>query len=268
MAWRPLNPQHAIEIARVVVAFSEVIPEKLQKATRQGVETRRESLGFPPANQLSGAAFTFQMGPGGPAPMAQPGPVSGWQFLRQAVPGRNLEALELNGAELAYQAAEYGRWALFSERLKKVLGSVPEQLGAVLSRRATVLEYVDRFVFEGPPETADARDILGDTVSQIPENAAAGQSLWHIHRGWFHNQDGKSVLVNINFGTEDGSVDGKTVVRGLHAVTRVELRHTPENAEIDALFGDLDFLHGIANETFAASISEKARAMIGLETGS
>ncbi len=264
--WRPLNTHHSIELARVSVAFSEGVPEKLLRATLASFESKREELGFAPGTMLGGTTFTFQIGPSGSIPTAQSGPVTGWQSLRQAVNGRTLESLELNGAELSYQAAEYDRWTSFAERLKSVLGEIPYKLATVLSRRVTILEYVDRFFYEGETVDADAREILSDVALHIPKHAASGESLWHIHRGWFQNDDGKNILVNINFGTDDGSIDGVTIVRGLQTTTRVELRHAKDETEFDTLFADLDFLHRIAKDTFSNSISQSARIMVGLET--
>lgn len=266
MTWRPINPFHAIERARVAVAFSEAIPEKLQKGILLELDARRDDLGFGQATPLRGATFAFQFGPGVAAPLQQPAPVSGWQLLRQNELGQILEALELNGPELGYQSMEYGRWTLFKERLQGVLGSTPNMLGSVLSRRVTVLEYIDRFYFDGDPSISDARPLLGDLLSVLPESVGGGKSLWHIHRGWFENQSGRSVLVNINFGTEDGVVDGGRAVRSLHGVTRVELRHTEENSDVSELLSDLEMLHDVANATFKNSLTDFGRNLVGMDT--
>jgi uncharacterized protein (TIGR04255 family) len=264
LTWRPINPYHAIERARFAIAFSEPVPEKLQKTILQEVDFRRDELGFGQPNPLRGTSIAFQIGPGGPASLQQAAPVTGWQFMRQTDPGLVQESLELNGAELSYQTTEYGRWALFMERLQSVLGDIPAKLGSVLSRRVTVLEYVDRFYFEGDPLESDATPMLGDLLSVLPTDVVAGESLWHIHRGWFENHRGKNVLVNINFGTEDGSVDGSKVVRGLHGLTRVELRHVDENSDVGDLTADLEMLHEVANATFKRSLTQEARELVGM----
>ena len=267
MVWRPLNPNHAIERAKVTLIFSQDVPDLARSKVMASFDARRADLDFGAVSLIQGAMFSFQFGQAAPAGIQQaPGAVLGWQFARAAAPGLALEVVEMNGGQMSYESSEYSRWAFFIERLQKVWGDMPDFLGDIVSRKVTVLEYVDRFIYDGDPKQADVRQVLGDVADVIPEQAASGNRLWHIHRGWFEDLSGEDVLVNVNLGTQDGILgqDGQ-VLRSLEGLTRVELRHGAGKDNISSLYADLEGLHQVANRTFARALSPEGRAMIGIE---
>lgn len=265
LAWRPLNPNHAIERAKVSLFFSQNVPDLVRNKARASFDARRAELGFGEGALIQGAMISFQIGQPSPTGV-QPGPVAGWQFARSAGgPGLALEVLELSGAQLSYESSEYSRWNFFAERLQKVWGDLPGYLGEIVSRTATVVEYVDRFIYDGDPQDADVRSVLGDVVNQIPDQAASGSRLWHVHRGWFEDLHGDDILVNINLGTQDGVLGpGRPRQRTLEGLTRVELRHGAGKSEMSKLYQDLYELHQVANRTFAKALSHEGREMIGI----
>lgn len=267
MAWRTLHPKHAIERTRVAIVFSELVPEKLQQAARKNMDQRREELGFESVNDLSGTAFSLQINGPNAAVQPQVGPVQGWQFTRTSENGLPLEVIEMNGAELSYVSMTYGRWDLFKQRLSKVLGNIPMMLGDVLSRRVTILDYTDRFVFDGDPLRADATFLLGDLARTVPDAAASGGELWHINRGWFQETSSRRILVNVNLATQDGRLDDKDNVRSVQAFTRTEVRHVEKDRGVEMLFEDLDVLHTVSKKAFGDSISDDAKKMIGMADG-
>ena len=268
MAWRPLHPHHAIERVKVSLFFTEAAPTMVLSKAAEMFEGRKADLGFGVQTPMQGAMLSFQVSPGQMQPIAMPSQLSGWQFARLSSDGRPLETVQLNGSELTYEVSEYGGWTAFVERLRKVFGSIPEYLGTILSRGVTVLEYADRFIFEGDPSSADVRGLLSNIVDQLPDEAASGRTLWHVHRGWFTKVGTDNVLVNINLSTQDGQLAEGALLRSLETLTRVELRHPAGIGSVDVLYENFEALHGVANSTLGSSISADARKLIGMEKSS
>lgn len=264
MAWRPLHPQHAIERTRVVIAFDQTVLEKPANKAAADFEGRSSALQF--GHRESTRGFVLQLNGLPFAEPTAPAPISGWRFSRLGPEGRPLEILALNGAELTYDTFEYGRWALLRERLEKVLAGIPSFLSETFSHRMTSLQYLDRFIYDGPPDEADVRQgLLEEVASVIPEDAAAGRKLWHLHRGWWQTEAGRDVLVNQNMDCQDGQLaDGRTV-RSLGITTSIELRFTKEQDGIEGLYADLNLLHDVANQEFAQVLIPEARRKVGLE---
>lgn len=264
MPWRPLHPQHAIERTRVTVAFDQPILEKPANKAAADFESRSAALQFGHRESIRGFAFQISS-----LPLAEPpelAPFSGWTFSRLGPEGRPLEILTLHGAELTYDTFEYGRWALFRERLEKVLAGIPSFLSETFNHRMTSLQYLDRFIYDGPPTEADIRQGLLEVVaSAIPEDAAAGRKLWHLHRGWWLTEAGRDVLVNQNMDCQDGQLADGRAARSLGIITTTELRFTNEQDGIESLYADLDLLHDVANHEFAQALMPEARKKVGLE---
>jgi uncharacterized protein (TIGR04255 family) len=265
LSWRPIHPHHAIERVKMSLVLSQAVPEKVLNRAASIIEETRADAGFGGMTRLQGALVQLTIGPAQNPQTSQPQPISGWQFARLAESGFPVEVVQLNGAELLYETAEYGSWSMFAERMRAVLGGVPAYVDSIISRRVTVLEYVDRFVFHGDPLNADARMILGGVSSALPDEAASGLQLWHIHRGWFKNKLNRTFLVNVNLATQDGNLNSGEAVRSLEVTTRIELRHTEENADISYFHEDLKVLHDISKDVFGSAMNEDVRKSIGLE---
>lgn len=264
MTWRPLHPQHAIERTRVTISFEQAVPEKLSTRAASIFEERAAALQFGGRIQTQTAIVSLAVGGAGSPPKPEIVPVLGWTFNRNLEDTGTIEAFGLNGADLFYEVAEYGRWAFLRQRLEAVFGQVPAFLSQSLSHRVTTLEYQDRFVYFGAPEKADVRDLIVDIASAIPPRAASGEKMWHLHRSWVHEQSSRDIIVQQNLDPQDGALQDGTPARSLLITTRAVLRYDPGQEGIEPLYQELDLLHDVANGAFSAAIRSDFRTMVGL----
>lgn len=268
MPWKPIQPKHAIERVRIAAAFSQKIPDRATQKASEIFEAHRKELGFSNRTNLDEAILSMQLGPSGLQPIPQPAPpqqARGWRYLRTRNDGRPIETLELVGDALAYDTTEYGRWSLVKERAQSVFGDVAAYLSDIASRRATIITYADRFVFEGKPEKADVTELLGPLAELIGEEARTGAKLWHINRGWFETVEDRDVLLNINLAAQDGRMRDGRQMRSIELLTTVEIRHDPNKGAEGNLFDDLEVLHTVALRAFGEAINKNARKLVGLE---
>lgn len=256
MTWQPIHADHAIERTRVTLGFDQSPPEKLTSRLGARLATRASEL------RLSGpnAYTTTLMSPNGPPLVFQ-----GWSFTRHTPDGQLVEFVNLLPTELIYEVGEYGRWELFQERLQEVLAPLMEDLFSVLSLQSTTLEYVDRFLFGGlPTEAAPAELFAPELVASLAERVREGVSLWHLHRGWFYEGDGREILINVNFETQDGFSVGQPA-RSVAILTRATLSHQAGRDGVESLYADLDLLHDILIDEFSKCLLPEARRSVGLE---
>lgn len=256
MAWQPIHPTHAIERTRVTLGFDQSPPEKLVAKVGRGLAARSAELQLagPAANnttlvQPNGLQFNFQ----------------GWTFTRSTPDGQLVEVIHLAPNELVYEIGEYGRWELFSERLRSVIGAVVNELFGVLSLRATSLEYLDRFVFAGKPTEARPSELLQpEVVASLSDDVKSGERVWHLHRGWYRETNGRDALVHVNIDAQDGESAGQPA-RSIAILTRSVFFHQDGLDGVETLYGDLDLLHDVLISEFAKCVQPAARVLVGLE---
>lgn len=263
MTWRPVHSQHAIELVRLTIRFSEQVPAKLSRKMSDAIGAKRSDLRFvgPEPRQTIG----FQLVQAGASLIPQQHTtIQGWMFSRKASNGVPLEAIILEGDLLTYETSEYQRWPVFCKRLNSVSSGALALSSSALDIKGISLEYQDRFIFQGISTEARVDNLLTSVVGDLHDEALSGNSLWHSHRGWFETVDGRPMLVNQNFDANDGSLAGQTVIqRSVQILTRAELR----DAAVDGqeLEQSLNKLHAVTDRYFRAAVKPQYLRAVGIE---
>ena len=161
--------------------------------------------------RMNQQTMVLQVGqPGSPLPMRMPlmqtsQPV-GFVFDRTGPDGRQVEAFNMSGNSAAYSCASYSRWNEVWPKADRVFGEmVPIITTSGNLAIAVTLEYVNKFVWSGKPDTANISSLLvaGPFVCS---NVFRLSGLWHLFQGFF--RDGEeplpgSHLENINLTVSD-----------------------------------------------------------------
>lgn len=261
MNWRPLQAHNAIERVRLSVRFKQPMSERLSKKlseqiaglrnetrlvgpeVRAGVQIVHDGVGLPKTSEIQ----------------------SGWQFVRTSSNGAALEALVCEGDTFLYETSEYQRWEVFRRRFDKAAGGALAIAFETLDIAAVALEYYDRFVYDGPSDTANVEQLLPEMAGRLHANVISGKSLWHYHTGWFEDCDGGQVLINQNYDAQDGRVSGSDEnVRSVAMLTRAELQDPHYRVTPETFSGNLELLHTLTKSYFQASISNNLYAAVGL----
>lgn len=261
MSWRPLQPNHAIERVRIIVRFGTPLSTKFIKSVAADNEARRLSLGFTSKNVRQGQKIT--MGPNGVSVGSEPSDVVGWDWQRLTAGNTPIETLVFDHEAVVYETAEYISWAVFFERFKEVAEQIVKEALRIVDPTAMSVEYGDRFIFAGKPQDASADFVLSKISALLPDEVAAGKSVWHVHRGWFEDLDGNQVLVNQNLDAQEGSFNGSDT-RSVQINTKVELRKGESALEYDALMKCLPAMHDRSNALFKSVLTKDMLKRIGL----
>lgn len=266
LSWGPVHFEHAIERMRIELRFSEPLTRKLVHQLGLRFDERRVETRFEPRAEQK--VFKVSQGPLGP--VLETGTDTnevGWIARRSATKDNvPLEAVSLENSELAYESTDYKSWSKALARYQSVCGPLAEVAGALVNASAMVLEYTDRFVFDGAADTAEPAGILSSgLVEVLSESAKSGRELWHVHRGWFEDLGSFKCLINQNCDAQEGTTQQGRKARSVQIITKCELRATKLGIEITDAFAQLPSLHSRSKQVLASGITEGLARQIGLK---
>jgi uncharacterized protein (TIGR04255 family) len=263
LAWLPIHPTHAIERTRVVIEFSQPIPQKMVSRLGEQFDGISHDFGF--GARIETQMQSVMMPPAGAEPIFSQR-ANGWQFVREQTPGAILEALILEPQGFVYETAEYVRWALFSDRLARMTTDLLQQLQKDVGVRSVALEYFDRFYFDGGITSAVPSALVRtELISALPDSACSGRELWHVHRGWFEGEGAHRYLVNQNVDAQQAKTADDRDVRSALIYTKVE--RTSDGIEIDLshLGESLDAMHDVSKRVIRDALIEEMQLRVGLD---
>lgn len=263
VSWKPIHQAHAIERVRISIQFQSQVPAPMAEIVGRLFDARRDSLGFSARTETPAHQFVIDQ-----TQAAQAAPrivMVGWQASRVLHNGNVVEVVGLEPNSLVHEIAEYTRWANQRERYEAVCGELVMKLREGVIPAAITLEYFDRFVFHGPQNLATARGLLvKDIMPLLPDEAAAGAELWHIHRGWFEKAGASRLLVNQNFDIQDGVGPDGAGVRSLALYTKVEKAAHSNPIDMMNFAADLEELHALSRRVLERTLVPQAKKAINL----
>lgn len=262
MPWAPIHAEHAIERVHFAVQFSEALPSRAVESIGKIFDQGSSGLRFEQRQPLHVTQLVVP-------PNGQPGASSnqvGWSSVRTSgVKKSVMEALTLQPTMLTYESSDYRGWAKASERFVSVTQEVLSEAGKLVATGIAILEYSDRFLFNGKSEEAAPDGVIRTQfVAVLPDGARSGKELWHLHRGWFEPLLGQKCLVNQNFDATAGNTEFGKEVRSVQVTTRCELRLEKKDVELTNVMSLFGPLHERSKEVFAAAIVENLAVVVGL----
>jgi uncharacterized protein (TIGR04255 family) len=227
-------------------------------------DQNRQEFGF--GARVETQAHMVTLTPAGnAAPVVSPKAI-GWQFNRTTEQGVLMEVLVLDPQSLIYESGEYVRWALFSDRLSRMTGSMVQELQRDVDVQSVALEYFDRFVFDGASgQPVPSSLIKNELLCALPDSSTSGRELWHVHRGWFEGEGHQRLLVNQNVDAQQTQNTEGQDVRSVVIYTKVERQAQGGEFDLSTLVADLDAMHDVSKKVIRDALVENAQKRVGLD---
>lgn len=266
MTWRPITTAHAIERVRFIAQFKQQVSAKMARSMSDAVSKQKADTRLDGPSPMTTINLGLQVGPDGKQFLAAPPMANdvGWQFIRKAANGMPQEVVAMQDNSLMYETSDYRRWTTFRQRFEKVVAPLLA-IVSTLDVETISLEFFDRFYFDGPPSDALPADLINGIVGLVPEEAASGRSLWHVHRGWFERTEKGSFLINQNFDSVDANpVPAGPTRRFVSILTKAEARSTHYQVDEEAIEPLLDKLHARTKLYFMRAVRPEVLAAVGI----
>ena len=201
---------------------------------------------------------------------AQPTPtVGGFNASKFKTDGKPSRTLRGMNNFLSAHFLEYETWAetkadalRFFARCTELL-NVPSALNPI----ATIsLRFIDRFTFDGDPETASASQLFKSSTKYIPPSILSAGNIWQSNSAWFDNLlGGQKCLHQLNI---QGAKEADTAVvilnHNINCNLDAPLTTMRENSGERTLENVFDAQHKANVDVLKNMLDEKMQKDIGL----
>lgn len=262
MAWKPHQPEHAIERVRLLAVFKSALPARFVRKLAADGETRRIELGFTSKNLREGKQFSI--GPNSAHLADAPIELFGWDWQLVSAANSPIETLILENNALVYETSQYSSWKNFIDRFDQVGRPTLSDVLNVTDLASLSLEYIDRFVFDGDASKARPDELFKNVSENLHVDAACGRELWHLHKGWFETTKNLRLLINQNFDAQSGQLADGTQLRSVQVFTKTEFRPDQEGIDFEGIQAHLDIMHDRSIDLFADVLKSEMLPHVGL----
>jgi len=274
--WVPLNENHAIDVAAVVVTFIPSLPDRLLSKALAVTETAANDLEL--TERVPQKSMQWVMSADGTPVVAPTGSVQGQEFnsvaKRRAIglfPDRPVEQLSLDQASVDYKTWNYVSWPYHIKRIRDLMTPCLELVSDVVSVAALRLEYLDRFRFDGQAMRARPSDVLKQSTLVAP-HIFERIGLWHSHTGAFLDNSAEvRRLLQVNVDCRDVGAGPRQPnsepTRWIDITTARENRSSRASAEqwgSNDVFAALDAMHSEVKMTLEELLTEPMIQRISL----
>ena len=248
--------------------FNGQLPAKFLRKSASDSEVRWSGLGFSSMKLQKVHDLQFSVPVGGPAVSVKSGPdqLFGWVWQNLSAGNVPLETLVMENQSLIYETVAYTRWTKFSARFEEFALPILEDVLELVDIANLILEYVDRFYFDGPATEARTEGVLSEEFVSLPKAARTSPSAWHSHLGWFEEVEGHSMLINQSVNAQDGRFENDgSVVRNLQIYTKTDLRPKEYENGYEGLRSAMNAMHVKSKTLVHDILTADMRQRIGME---
>jgi uncharacterized protein (TIGR04255 family) len=217
--WQPVHENHAIEVMAVKVDFAELVPLPLLRRALRVAEEGAFAAGLRSRHTLGGQIS------GGSGVVL--GVIQGQIFNAgietvdsEPVPLKVSEQLQVDQTAITYRTWRYVSWSWQAERVKSLLLPVVDTVYGIVSIAHAQLEYLDRFRFDGPPNSAAVALLLKEGAPLVAPQIFSKSDLWHSHTGaYLPSGDQTKRLQTVNVDAINDPAQGDNMRRWVNIVT-------------------------------------------------
>lgn len=192
----PVHKAHAIEQVMFVLRFEG---EADGSALAEASKTLIGDPGLPGKNEII-MGLSIQLGMALPPPLTMRRPTPhGYNHFHTRPDGLVDIELTVDRSSLVFRTLNYDRWAANWEQAKKYIAKFLPAYTQTAKLAAIGLNYSDKFVWKGAPETCDAAYVLRKGSDYVSPRIFTAPDLWHSHSGAFGKEDGDTKrLTTVN----------------------------------------------------------------------
>ncbi|MER8556159.1 hypothetical protein NKH37_29065 [Mesorhizobium sp. M1217] len=204
--WKPINPDHSIEVMAIAVTFVEPIGSVLFRRITRELETKTFAAGLTERQPIHGVEFTIGISP---AEAVKQVVTNGIMFDKHSlirggddvVTKKLVEQLQWTNTNIVYRAWKYSGWPALKAQALAIMSAAFAEVVNSVEIRSVRIEYRDRFYFDGPASQAKAAGVVEPGSDLLSPHIFTADDFWHSHTGKFEPIDGggkKLLQVNVD----------------------------------------------------------------------
>lgn len=257
MQIKPINEHNAIDACVFILKFAAPLDE----ATGQRVDEALADA-LPGRRQMQGIVVQIVSSPSNPPALitrfkAKPDGSDAWAVL-------------LNGAVLSIACREYDRYSNVWEKAKEHLEATLTAIASGPPIIEASLQIVDRFTLtkiasDNEENVYKPELVFADNSKYLTPHVATSGPLWHVHQGWFRNDNGNTrILIQLNLSNAElaPARDWSTAIDYRGSASTQSTNATNAVEKLEPLFKKL---HDINHELVAELLNADMRAAIGMQ---
>lgn len=182
---RPFTSNHSIHEVAFVINFARPLSESdLNRLKETGHQFESE---LPKVEEQQAVGFRVNVNPEENKVEQAPTKLASLAFKSFDAKGELKWALRADANFLAVNCLDYsGGWSKVWPKVKRYLSAIIPVL--VTSENPIIsltLQYIDKFIYEGNPETYQASTIFDISSKYLSKQVTESGPYWHLHQGWF-----------------------------------------------------------------------------------
>lgn len=263
----PLHDAHAIEQVVFGVQFEQPLNPDALNSANEIVDGFANKLPAEVKLQVISVAF------GNPATPAPPPPAAG-KIRQYVLPDKTIGAeLKVDPTSIVFRTTRYTRWDGVWGEAKAYFDALLPIFAANGKLINISLNYVDKFIWNGPLDKFQPRDLLCDGSKLFSSHILESSDLWHSHTGAFTKVDNhRKRLFNVNLDCNDEQkgqnsrrvVSVLTVISDIFNQPGYESLNQTAYEPISYVSDRMQELHGSSKLLFSNIINEKMCKRIAL----
>lgn len=195
--FRPAAGRHAIKGMAFSIEFAAPLSEATVAALGRLQEVHKNDL--PRHVRMHSVTFDFaKMGTPGQARMAPQGPFT----LSKVLPNGEAEiSFSVTHEGLSVSCSVYSRWNEMWAKARRLFKSAADIIQAEAIVATAVLNYLDKFDWDGDIDKADTSQLLKADSIYLTPRVSKELGQWHCHQGFFEWGDNPvthAQLINVN----------------------------------------------------------------------
>lgn len=181
--FRPVHEAHAIEQVLIAIQFAAPLVDDALRTVFEATNHLTDTL--PGRHEIRGMGF--QIGVNGVMPLASQ--IVGEMpsgVVRSSTDGSGVlvKELRIDRQSLVFRTQVYAGWAAVWAETSRYFDSVLQHVGTT-QVASYGLTYIDKFIWQGRPETCSPGALLKLDSPYIAPKSFEARDLWHTHSGRF-----------------------------------------------------------------------------------
>lgn len=114
---------------------------------------------------------------------------------------------------ISIHCLDYTRWCdIYTITMKYLNLSYLKLDGSKQKLKSIGLKYIDQFIYTGKIEDYNIKQLIDENSIFLSKNSLNSSHAWHVHSGWFEENENMSMLNILNLTTQNTPINSEKIL--------------------------------------------------------